>query len=156
MLIKPPASRLPDLDMQAAPAAMLRAAEKARLLAEQTGTPWVVRCHEVVGDPFSPFGTKAVIAFLRSARDEGRPHEQVVAVELINRQLDEGQSLQDILASETGFYLDVTAKGGDVYQLSVGFKNKRGLPGDGGTWTIRVGSGGEIIDAAPEGRIFFD
>ncbi len=38
-----PVSRLKDPDMQAAPVALLRAADKARRLAEQTGTPWVVR-----------------------------------------------------------------------------------------------------------------
>lgn len=38
-----PVSRLDDLDMQAVPDALLRAAEIARRLAEQTGTPFVVR-----------------------------------------------------------------------------------------------------------------
>jgi hypothetical protein len=38
-----PVSHLKDPDMQAAPLALLRAADKARRLAEQTGTPWVVR-----------------------------------------------------------------------------------------------------------------
>ena len=38
-----PVSRLQDPDMQKAPQALMRAAEKARLLAEQTGTRFVVR-----------------------------------------------------------------------------------------------------------------
>ena len=38
-----PISHLKDRDMQAAPLALLRAANKARCLATQTGTPWVVR-----------------------------------------------------------------------------------------------------------------
>lgn len=38
-----PVSHLDDPDMQAVPAALMRAAENARRLAEQTGTPWVVR-----------------------------------------------------------------------------------------------------------------
>lgn len=38
-----PVSRLKDSDLQKAPQALLRAAEKARQLAEQTGTPFVVR-----------------------------------------------------------------------------------------------------------------
>lgn len=38
-----PVSRLDDLDMQAVPDALLRAAENARRLAEQTGTPFIVR-----------------------------------------------------------------------------------------------------------------
>lgn len=41
--MKAPVSRLNDPDMQKAPQALLRAAEKARQLAEQTGTPFVVR-----------------------------------------------------------------------------------------------------------------
>lgn len=41
--MKPPISHLNDPDMQAAPAALMRAAERAKQLAEQTGTPWVVR-----------------------------------------------------------------------------------------------------------------
>ena len=35
-------SRLQDADMQAAPAALARAAKRARELAQQTGTPLVV------------------------------------------------------------------------------------------------------------------
>lgn len=38
-----PVSRLKDPDMQAAPTALMRAAENARRLAERTGTPFVVR-----------------------------------------------------------------------------------------------------------------
>lgn len=38
-----PVSRLDDRDMQAVPDALLRGAENARRLAEQTGTPFVVR-----------------------------------------------------------------------------------------------------------------
>lgn len=41
--MKAPVSHLKDLDLQKAPQALLRAAEKARLLAEQTGTRLVVR-----------------------------------------------------------------------------------------------------------------
>ncbi|MDQ3563307.1 MAG: hypothetical protein M3436_03925 [Pseudomonadota bacterium] len=37
-----PVSRLPDVDMQAAPAALLRAARRAREIARQTGTAVVV------------------------------------------------------------------------------------------------------------------
>lgn len=39
---KLPVSRLPDSDMQAAPAALLRAARRAREIARQTGTAVVV------------------------------------------------------------------------------------------------------------------
>lgn len=41
--MKAPISHLKDPDMQKAPQALLRASEKARLLAEQTGTTFVVR-----------------------------------------------------------------------------------------------------------------
>lgn len=41
--MKVPVSHLKDPDMQKAPQALMRAAEKARLLAEQTGTRLVVR-----------------------------------------------------------------------------------------------------------------
>lgn len=41
--MKIPVSQLDDPDMQAVPDALLRAAENARRLAEQTGTPFVVR-----------------------------------------------------------------------------------------------------------------
>lgn len=41
--MKAPLSHLKDPDMQKAPQALLRASEKARLLAEQTGTTFVVR-----------------------------------------------------------------------------------------------------------------
>ena len=41
--MKSPVSRLNDPDMQAAPVALMRASERARRLAEQTGTRFVVR-----------------------------------------------------------------------------------------------------------------
>jgi hypothetical protein len=41
--MKAPVSHLKDPDLQKAPQALMRASEKARLLAEQTGTPFVVR-----------------------------------------------------------------------------------------------------------------
>ena len=40
---KAPVSHSKDPDLQKAPQALLRASEKARLLAEQTGTPFIVR-----------------------------------------------------------------------------------------------------------------
>lgn len=41
--MKAPVSHLKDSTLKNAPQAMLRAAEKARQLAEQTGTPFVTR-----------------------------------------------------------------------------------------------------------------
>lgn len=41
--MKAPVSHSKDPDLLKAPQALLRAAEKARKLAEQTGTPFVVR-----------------------------------------------------------------------------------------------------------------
>jgi len=41
--VKIPVSHLNDPDMQKVPQALMRAAEKARQLAEQTGTRFVVR-----------------------------------------------------------------------------------------------------------------
>ena len=41
--MKAPVSHLKDPDMQKAPQALMRASERARQLAEQTGTPFVVR-----------------------------------------------------------------------------------------------------------------
>jgi hypothetical protein len=41
--MKVPVSKLKDSDLQKAPQALMRAAEKARQLAEQTGTPFVTR-----------------------------------------------------------------------------------------------------------------
>ena len=42
-MTKAPVSHSKDPDLQKAPQALLRASEKARLLAEQTGAPFVVR-----------------------------------------------------------------------------------------------------------------
>jgi hypothetical protein len=44
--MKAPVSHLKDATLQKAPQALLRAAEKARQLAEQTGTPFVSRKSE--------------------------------------------------------------------------------------------------------------
>lgn len=41
--MKVPVSRLKDSELQKVPQALMRASEKARLLAEQTGTTFVVR-----------------------------------------------------------------------------------------------------------------
>jgi len=41
--MKTPVSRLNDPDMQAAPVALMRASERARRLAEQIGTRFVIR-----------------------------------------------------------------------------------------------------------------
>ena len=41
--MKAPVSHSKDPDLQKAPQALLRASEKARQLAKQTGTPFVVR-----------------------------------------------------------------------------------------------------------------
>jgi hypothetical protein len=41
----PTVSRLPDADMQAVPAALVRAAQRAQELAARTGTPLVVTQH---------------------------------------------------------------------------------------------------------------
>lgn len=52
-----PVSQLDDRDMQAVPEALRRAAENARRLAEQTGTPFVI-CQPVAPDAASnPRGT---------------------------------------------------------------------------------------------------
>jgi len=54
--MKAPVSHLKDSSLKNAPQALLRAAEKARLLAEQTGTPFVTRKSAAVagslGDDF--------------------------------------------------------------------------------------------------------
>jgi hypothetical protein len=41
--MKAPVSHSKDPDLQKAPQALMRASEKARLLSEQTGTPFVLR-----------------------------------------------------------------------------------------------------------------
>jgi len=41
--MKAPVSHSKDPDLQKAPNALLRASERARLLADQTGTPFIVR-----------------------------------------------------------------------------------------------------------------
>jgi hypothetical protein len=43
IVMKAPVSHLKDPDLQKAPQALMRASEKARQLAEQTGTSFVVR-----------------------------------------------------------------------------------------------------------------
>ena len=59
-------SRLPDADMQAAPAALLRAALRARELARQTGTPLViVRDGELVEELL----TEEAISSTRGCKD---------------------------------------------------------------------------------------
>ena len=58
-------SQLPDADMQAAPKAMLRAAQRAREIARQTNTPLVfmrdgVLVEEFVTDPLPGDGENVV------------------------------------------------------------------------------------------------
>lgn len=47
--MKAPVSHLTDSTLKNAPQALMRAAEKARQLAEQTGTPLVVRKSDTAG-----------------------------------------------------------------------------------------------------------
>ena len=47
--MKAPVSHSKDPDLQKAPQALMRASEKARRLAEQTGTPFVVRKPDAAG-----------------------------------------------------------------------------------------------------------
>jgi hypothetical protein len=49
--MKAPISHSKDPDLRKAPEALLRAAESARLLAEQTGTPFITR--SVTPEPFA-------------------------------------------------------------------------------------------------------
>ncbi len=49
--MKAPVSHSKDPDLQKAPQALMRASEKARQLAEQTGTPFVVRKSAAVVAP---------------------------------------------------------------------------------------------------------
>ena len=51
--MKAPVSHLKNSSLEKAPQALLRAAEKARQLAEQTGTPLVVRQPVVVATKYA-------------------------------------------------------------------------------------------------------
>lgn len=51
--MKAPVSHSKDPDLQKVPQALVRAAEKARQLAEQTGTPFVVRKSSAVAGKLS-------------------------------------------------------------------------------------------------------
>jgi hypothetical protein len=51
--MKAPVSHSKDPDLQKAPQALMRASEKARKLAEQTGTPFVVRKSAAVAGKLS-------------------------------------------------------------------------------------------------------
>ncbi len=51
--MKAPVSHSKDPDLQKAPQALMRAAEKARQLSEQTGTPFVTRIPVSVGGALS-------------------------------------------------------------------------------------------------------
>ena len=51
--MKAPVSHSKDPDLQKAPQALMRASEKARKLAEQTGTPFVVRKSSAVAGNLS-------------------------------------------------------------------------------------------------------
>ena len=66
VLNAPSVSRLTDADMQAVPAALARAAQRARELAARTGTPLVVarggKLIEAVVQPAPPNGTSLVAA----------------------------------------------------------------------------------------------
>jgi hypothetical protein len=52
--MKAPVSHSKDPDLQKAPQALLRASEKARLLAEQTGTRFVVRKSAIASESAKP------------------------------------------------------------------------------------------------------
>lgn len=91
--MKAPVSNLKDADMRAAPAALMRAAEKARRLAERTGTPFVVR----QSVDTSPDAARIADA---SASGKHRPAQERSDVPAVTP--EPGTSSEDLVRDEPG------------------------------------------------------
>jgi addiction module HigA family antidote len=122
--MKAPVSKLKDSDLQKAPQALMRAAEKARQLAEQTGTRFVVResavtrlskrklsnIHpgEVLRDEFLiPYD----LSQSRLAREIGVSHARICAICSGKRAItaDTALRLAAFFGTSSGFWLGLQA-----------------------------------------------
>jgi hypothetical protein len=89
-----------------------------------------------------------LIEFLRLVRDD-----DVFAVELVNRDLDEGKSLDSIFRSDetASFELSVKRDSPSTLGVSVGCQVGPDC-GDGGEWIVTLDDRGRIISAEARSR----
>ncbi len=89
----------------------------------------------------SRISDEQLIAFLRAIRDD----EAVFAAQLINEQLDKGESLDAIFCTgdEFGFLLDVKRRSGSNFQIFFGC-HAAPLAGDAATWKVQFDGRGQV------------
>lgn len=84
-----------------------------------------------------------IINFLRYARSD----TEILAVQLINKELDEGMDLDEILKTREhgyGYSLDVQKVSGSRYRIDFGCLVGP-LAGDGGIWAVRFGDDDTVL-----------
>lgn len=82
-----------------------------------------------------------LIKFLRAVRTD----DQVLAVKMINKSLDRGQSLDEIFytGDDYGFLLSVERLRGAAFNISFGCQAGP-LAGDGGDWEVVFDAAGKV------------
>ncbi len=99
-------------------------------------------------------GRERVVVFLRAVLSEG----DSMAVELANKALDAGSSLDDVLMRNeemrSGYFLSVRTLGASRFEIGFGYL-AGGLLGDGGTWTVTFGDDGGVGKIEPGLAVIF-
>jgi hypothetical protein len=101
-----------------------------------------------------PVPMETIENFLRYVRND----TDVIAVKIANDALDHGASVDQILASDRGLRISVTANRDGSYDFYVGCLagNGREVVGDSGNWQVDVDPDGKVLRAVLEGRAFYD
>lgn len=88
-------------------------------------------------------GDQRLLAFLRACRD----CDDLLACKLVNEEIDEGKSLDEIFytGSEYGYGLAVKECEDGTFDISLGCQVAP-TAGDGGTWRVQFNSDGQISE----------
>ena len=84
---------------------------------------------------------KRIINFLRHIKDTA----DILAVELINEQLDKNKSLNDILKKENGFFVNSRKISDNKYKIEFGCQAGPEA-GDGGKWTVSFDEKDNVVE----------
>ena len=106
--------------------------------------------------PFSdmPLPKEAIERFLRHVLHE----TDVIAIRIANELLDNGETIESILATEHGFRISVVDYSDGEYEFHIRCIVGGGhdMVSDGGSWQVDFDTDWSVIRVLSESRIFYD
>ena len=101
-----------------------------------------------------PLPGKAIERFLRHVRHE----TDVIAIRIANELLDDGETIETIVAAEHGFRMSVVSYGDGEYDFHVSciVGSGRDVVGDGGTWLVAFDAEWNVMKVLSGDRICYD